>query len=175
MTWKGELLERGLDTVLQSGIVAALDVVEARWSAIDAITLPEPANYASGYRPWMLTLPSTAYPYLLTIVSQRATRNQDAYQLGFGQGSYQHQWSAFLIGQDEDEAVAIAHRYAEALVDLLQANRVVEGCIQVYHEPAIQIYAENRMHLIEGERGDLQDSQDVDYMRLIELTQTWEG
>lgn len=165
--YKAEYLERAVEALLVAGIGDALDVVEAEWAATDAVTLPEPVNWDRGYRTWMLDLPSTSYPYILTIFVNRTPgkiaglKMQDA--------EYAGAISIFVVADTEAEVAKIAHRYAQAMISILQSNQVVEGCRQRDWKPEVTILADNATHQKAGVSGDMYNAGDVDYIRLVEI------
>lgn len=168
--YEGETIERAVLTLLQANIGSALDAVEARWTGDNALTLPEPVNWSRGYRLWMLERPSTWYPYVLVSVTEWTPRGQEARWSGQNAG-YSLYINAFVVADSEDNVVALAHRYAEAIVDILQDDPEVAGRQQLNQKPSVRILADNAVHLTAGASGDLGDSDDVDYIRMIEIEQ----
>ena len=164
-----EYLERDIEALLVAGISAALDAVEAEWAATDAVTLPEPVNWDRGYRTWMLDLPSTSYPYVLTLFVQRTPNAGQAGRLKLQDVEYSGQISTFVVADTEAECSKIAHRYAQAIISILQANLVVRGCKQRDWKPAVSILADSTTHQKAGTSGDIYNPEDVDYIRLVEI------
>jgi hypothetical protein len=164
-----EYLERDIETLISANIAAALDVVEAEWSAIDPVTLPNPVNYDRGYRSWMLDLASTAYPYILTIFTERTPNAGQAGRLKMQDVEYAGTVSTFVVADTEAEVVKIAHRYAQAILAILQTDMTFRGCKQRDWKPAVKVIADNVTHLKAGASGDTYDSDDVDYIRLVEI------
>jgi len=167
-----EWLERGVEALIQSGISAALDAVQAEWAGTDALTLPEPANYDRGYRAFMLDLASTEYPYVLTMFPNRNPGKTEG--LKTQQSTYQGTVSIFVVGSTEAIADKIAKRYAQAVISVLQGTTVVQGCELSDWKPAVQILADSAVHLIAGNSGDTYKAEDVDYMRLVDITLAYE-
>ena len=174
MAYRGEDLERGIDTLLQANMAAALNTVEARWAATAPLTLPDVVNWSRGFRPEMFELPSTSYPYVVTIAIERLPDAGQAGRSGLQNVRYTSRISVFVVADTEDEVITIAHRYAEAIVDILQANQTVGGCSQVNHEPQVDIWPDLEVRLKEGNKGDMYDSDDVDFLRLTLVTVLWE-
>lgn len=168
--YEGEIVERAAQTLLQDNIGDALDVVEARWVDTDAMTLAEPANWGRGYRAFMLELPSTYYPYVLTIVERWDPEGQEG-RLAAQNAAYQLVYTAWVVADTEADAVDLAHRYGEAIVDVLQDSPEIGGRQQRNQKPALRIYADNVVHLKDGVSGDAQDADDIDYLRMVEITQ----
>jgi len=169
-SYEGETIERAAETLLQDNIGDALDAVEARWVSIDALTLAEPANWGRGYRAFMLELPSTYYPYVLTIVERFEPEGQ-AGRRSAQNAAYQLVYTAWVVADTEADVVDIAHRYGEAIVDVLQDSPEIAGRMQRNQKPAVRIYADNVVHLKAGVSGDAQSTDDVDYLRMVEITQ----
>jgi len=168
--YEGETVERAAETLLQDNLGDALDTVEVRWEEIDALTLPEPENWSRGYRAFMLELPSAYYPYILTIVERMDPQGQ-AGRLAAQNATYQLIYTAWVVADTEDEVVDLCHRYGEAIVDVLQANPEIAGRQQRDQKPAVRIFSENVVHLNDGVSGDQQNEDDVDYLRMIQITQ----
>lgn len=172
MSYQGETAERALQALLQTYLPAALDAVEARWAGITPIALPEPANWTRGYRMWMLNLPGTDYPYITTIVAQANPREQPG-RLEATDESYDFLIAAFIVADAEDEAVDVAHRYAEAIVDVLESHRVIGAEPNRFRlstdKPQVRIIADNQTHKKAGKVGDSYKAADVDYLRLAEV------
>jgi hypothetical protein len=136
----------------------------------ESATLPSPANWARGYRVGMLNLPSTDHPYILTIVVGEEPLGSQAGRVGIGDPVYEGTVSVFVVADTEAEVVLIAHRYAKAIVGILRANRSVAG-FKLRHEiPPVNIVADNERHLKAGVYGDSYDADDVDYIRLAEIS-----
>ena len=164
-----EYLERDLETLLQNNLSTALDTVEAEWAGTDPVTLTDPANWDRGYRAWMLDLPSTSYPYILTIIVQRTPDPSHAGRLKQQAVEYAGTISAFIVADTEAEAVKFAHRYAQAICSVLQSQLVIQGCKQRDWKPAVSILSDNSVHLKAGASGDTYTTDDVDNMRLVEV------
>lgn len=168
MSYRSEDLERGIETLLQANISSALTMVAARWAAIDPVTLPEPAGWSRGYRSWILDLPSTSFPYFVIMVGRRAPNasraGQKIQEIGVSVDLV-----IFVVANDEGDANTIAHRYIEAVIDIVQANQVVAGHKLRNFEPETNIVPDNTEHLKAGTSGDFETAADVDYMRLCEI------
>jgi len=169
-SYEGETIERAAQTLLQDNLGDALDDVEARWVDIDVMTLPEPVNWGRGYRTFMLELASTYYPYVLTIVERFEPQGQEGRRTAQN-AAYQLIYTAWVVADTEADVVDLAHRYGEAIVDVLQANPEIAGRQQRNQKPAVRIYTDNVVHLKNGVSGDSQDSADTDYLRMVEITQ----
>jgi hypothetical protein len=173
VSYEGETVERAIDKLIQHNIDAALSAVEARWTDDDALPIARPRSYSRGYRAFMADLPSSSMPYVVTIVSQAQPQGGSG-RLDAQDVLYPFSINAWCVGADEDAAVTVAHRYAEAVVDILEANRVIfadpsrgAGYRQTTDVPQVEIYADNEAHLVDGYKGDIQNSDDVDYLRLV--------
>jgi len=166
VSYDGETAERAIQSLIESSIDAALTVVEARWAGSKALSITRPVTYSRGYRTFMVDLPSSSMPYVVTIVAQ-AQPQGGAGRLDAQDVHYPFSVNVWCVGGTEDEAVTVAHRYAEALCDILGANRVISGYRQATDKPQVEIYSDNEQHLIEGYKGDAQNSDDVDFLRLV--------
>ena len=152
MAYRNEDLERAIDTRLQAALSAALDVVEARWSAVEAQALTDPVAYYRGFRTLLLDTPSSSFPIVITWAHQRTpqggvkSRMQDVR----AQVSIQ----AWIVGHTEAIVNAVAHRYAEAIIDILQEQKVVGTWTQLNFEPEVE-QTQSIIHLRAGTSGDL--------------------
>jgi hypothetical protein len=174
--YEGELIERGVETLLQGGMESALAAVEARWSTAGyPLSIPRPANWCRGYRADMLERPSTDYPFVVTIVSERNPESGQAGRWGPEDVTHSLLIGVFVVAESEDLATSIAHRYAEAVVDILQGQRSIEGYEQRHREPAVSLLADNEKHLTAGGYGDSYDTADTDYIRYVEISQGLKG
>ena len=178
MSYEGETVERALEALVQGGIDGELAAVEGRWTGDDALSIVRPRSYSRGYRAFMAELPSSQMPYIVTIVSQALPQGGSG-RLDTQDVHYPFTINVWCVGADEDTAVTVAHRYAEAIVDLLEAHRVVfadppqgTGYRQTTDVPQVRIYADNEVHLVEGYKGDVHKSDDVDYLRLVVVSGT---
>jgi len=173
MAYRGEDLERAVETLLQAQIGAALTAAATRWAAIDPVTLDEPQTWHRGYQDLILEFPSTSYPY---VVIQAPLRRPVEGKGGLGEQPVKHDLaiSIFVLGDTPAEANTVAHRYAEAVVAVLQANQVVSGFTQQNYEPKAEIVAGNITHQKAGTSGDMYNEDDIDYMRYVHITQTME-
>jgi hypothetical protein len=171
VSYEGETVERAIDDLIQAEIDDALTTVEARWTGDDALTITRPQMYSRGYRAFMAEMPSSSMPYVVTIVSQ-AQPQGGAGRFDVQDVHYPFSINVFCVGSTEAIAVDTAHRYAEAIVDILEANRVISGYRQTTDIPSVEIFADNEVHLVDGYKGDIQNSDDVDYLRLVVVSGT---
>jgi len=162
--YEGEKLERGIETVLQNNIAAALVAVAARWEDIADVTLPSVASWTCGYRSWILDLASSNFPYIVTIVNGQNPVGR--VEFGAQDVIAQSSISIFITAATEANANTIIHRYIEAVIDILQANQVIEGHKLRHYEPKRRIIADSTKHLVNAPKGDYEKASDVDYMRL---------
>jgi len=175
MTYDGEELERALVSLFEDGLGAALETVAARKSEDTGIELTEPVYYWRGYRGWMLDLPSTSFPILLGMALQREPTDGRFDQGGMQEVAWAAMITIFVIGSTEQEAVTKAHRYAEAICEVLYDNPEIYGYSRVDYEPAVRILADNEKHMTAGTTGSQLSDDDYDYVRMVEVTQTLEG
>ncbi len=171
MSYEGETVERAIESLIQNNIDAALTTVEARWTGDDALSITRPQKYSRGYRAFMADLPSSSMPYVVTILSQAQPQGGSG-RLDVQDVHYPFSINVWCVGSPEDEAVTVAHRYAEALCDILEANRVISGYRQTTDMASVEIYADNEVHLVEGYKGDFQNVDHVDYLRLVVVSGT---
>jgi len=175
MTYDGEELERALVSLFEDGLSDALATVAARKSVDTDIELAAPVHYWRGYRGWMLDLPSTDFPILLGMALQRQPDETKPDQGGFQAVTWAAMITVFVSGDTEEEAVTKAHRYAEAICEVLYDNPEIYGYSRREYEPAVRILADNEKHMTAGTTGSQLSDDDYDYIRMVEVTQTVEG
>jgi hypothetical protein len=142
-TFDNERVARALLTVLESELPDALDAVEALWVTEGVpVTLPDPVEYAFGHMPTVLERASSELPVVAVISANREPRDGAAW--GYQDEGITLYVDFFIVGSDETTCNAIANRYAQALVTVLQDNRVVEGYKQADWKPAINLSEASR-------------------------------
>lgn len=171
MRFDGERILDALDALLRAGMNAALDVVEGRWTS-DPYTLPNPVTYHKGFTMMLVEEPSTAFPYIVTMVPQEQPSQQGVTHVGKVQ--YTAVIQAWVIADTEAEVKRLVYRYAEAICDVLQSQKVIAGYVQASPLPRVQA-SESARHLKEGTTGDFTEADDVDYLRMVELEIALEG
>ena len=164
---ENETLARAIKTVLDDELPAALDAVEAEWAAIQAITLSNPVTTFIGHKPTILDEPSTSFPFVAVIVPNREP--MEGSEWGFQDVAYDALIDYFVIAADESTVNLAALRYAQAIVNVLQAHSVISGYAQRNYEPPLVISEASR-HLVGGTTGDAFATDDVDYIQMGRIT-----
>ena len=165
---ENEALARAVKTLLESDLPSALDTVETRWAATQAITLPDPVNVFIGHKPTVLELPSTSFPFVAVIVPNREPDKGGEW--GFQECAYNILIDYFVIAADEATVNLIVIRYAEAIVDVLQTQSIIGGRSQQNYEPLLTLSEAATRHLIGGTTGDAFKDEDVDYIQMGRIT-----
>jgi len=172
MPYRNEDLERAIDARLQGAMAAALLAVVARWAEIDDVALTEPVSWYRGYRSLLLETPSSSFPIVWTWAHQRAPVGGVKSRMQGVRAEVAIQvWLA-----EDTEAIAntVGHRYTEAIIDILQAQKVIGGWSQVNFEPAAE-QTQSIVHLRAGSTGDYENANDIDYIRMVEVTVIFES
>lgn len=76
---------------------------------------------------------------------------------------------AWIVGHTEAIVNAVAHRYAEAIIDILQEQKVVGTWTQLNFEPEVE-QTQSIIHLRAGTSGDYENANDIDYLRMVEVS-----
>jgi hypothetical protein len=176
MAYDNELVLKAVETYIEAGIEDALADVEAGWvTAGDPVSLPVPVTYFEGYKPTFLEMESAEFPLLAVLALERRPESGGAQKAQWG---FQEQVIScvvnFVVVADDEEAVnKIAHRYAQAVVDLMQAQKVFAGYGQVDYEPAVTLSPASR-HPKTSEASMMEDAQ-VDFIMAGAIETTMEG
>lgn len=125
-----ERLENAVLAVLKSELSAALDTIEARWTA-DPLTLPDVVTYGDpGLNPNAIEQSYDYYPYVDVFAGERNPSDQP----GARSDQYAMQLQtvdaivSFVVVEDDVATInKLAKRYAEAIDLVLQNNPVFEA------------------------------------------------
>lgn len=173
MAYDGERIIKAIQTLINANVSDELDAVEVLWSE-DQIALDDPVDVALGYKPTILELPSTGYPIVSIFGYQRNPRDAQAGRIGTEDVTHDVRIEFAVVADDETTAAKISHRYAEALIRVLQSQRIFDGYAQDHHEPTVTLAAITR-HSSGGTTGDMFSTTDVDYIRLGEIALSLTG
>jgi hypothetical protein len=174
MAYDSERILKAVKALLQTNLPDELDAVEALWQATDPVTLPEPVTWFEGHKPTVLELPSTSFPFVAVLVPNRTSEEGQAGRWGYEEVLHEAAIHYFVVAATEEIVGKIAHRYAEAIVRVLQAQKVIAQYGQRHYEPAVSLSVASR-HTIGGTTGDAFDESEVDYIRMGEVATTLEG
>lgn len=164
---ENEALARAVKGYLEDELSAALDAVEAEWAATEAVTLADPVTYFVGHKPTVLEEPSTSFPFVAIIAPSREP--MEGAEWGFQKVAHDVLIDYFVVASDEATVNLAVLRYAQAIVDVLQAHSVIGGYTQEDYEPPLTL-SEATRHLTGGETGDAFDTDDVDYIQMGRIT-----
>jgi len=132
--------------------------------AIEAVTLPDPVSYFIGHKPTVLEEPSTSFPFISVIVPNRAP--VEGSEWSFQKVAYDVLIDYFVVAADEATVNLITMRYAQAIVNMLQAHSIIGGYAQEDYEPAVELTFTASRQLTGGETGDAFNASDVDYIQM---------
>jgi len=180
MAYTSEDLRAALKVRLVDNISAALDDVEAIYAATDPIALAEPVTWHEGHNPGVLLMESTEFPFVAVLVG---SRRPDRSVKGRAQWGYQEfepvAWVDYFVVADELATVnKIVHRYARAIVAILQGERYISGCDfykQVDFEPEVNISEASRHPKIAKANMLVDTEADIDYIQAGRVVVPFEG
>lgn len=161
MALNNERLARAIQTLITTGLPAALDAVEALWTGATAVVLANPASVFLGHKPTLLEMPSTAFPIICIITPNREPQAARAW--GYQEQTVTVYLDYFVVAEDEATVNLRTWRYAEALVTLMQANRVVGGLDQTDYEPQV-LFSEASRHGKTSD-ADMFETAQVDFIQ----------
>jgi len=174
VAYDAERILRAIQTLLQDELAGALDAVEALWMGIEPIALADPTAIDLGYKPVILELPSSSYPIISIFGMERSPETAQAGQWKTVELRYSVRLEYVVAGGDAATASLASHRYAEAIVSVLQSQRDFEGYSQMFWEPTVRLTEVGR-HPVNGMTGDMFDDAEVDYIRLGAIDLVLEG
>ena len=145
MAYDNERVASAIKAYLVTNLPAKLAAVQVSWAATDPVTLPAVVTWFLGYKPTLLEMDASAFPFLSVMAPAREAR-EDKAQWGY-QGNLVHAFVDFAVpAADEATANKIAHRYAEAIIQALQAQASFEEYYQVNYEPPVSMISFTRHH-----------------------------
>lgn len=162
MAYDNEKVRSSLGTRLEANLPGQLDVVEAEWAASDPLTLPDPVTWYEGHKPTILELESAAFPFVAILVPARVPQDRPS-RWGYQEQELTAFVDFFVVAADEATVNKLVHRYTQAIVLELQAERVIEGYQQVNHEPEVKISEASRHK--KTANSDLFNDDDVDFIQ----------
>jgi hypothetical protein len=173
MAYDSEHVQVELLARFRADLPAALQVVEAEWAGSDPVALPEPVTFFSGYKPTVLELDADAFPFVAVIVPLRDPQAEPS-RWGYQELALTAYVDLFVVAEDEAAVNKVMHRYVQAAVAVLQAERTVYGYQQADHEPAVEIRDCIRIAR-EADNADLFDPEDVYFVQFARITVLLEG
>jgi hypothetical protein len=143
MGYDAERVGKALKERLESELPDALETVEAAWAGSDPVTLPEPATWFRGHKPTVLELESSSFPFVAVIVAETEPKSAPS-RWGYQEEELPVFVDYFVVADDEATVNKRVHRYAEALLTVLQEERVVEGYQQRDYRPRVRLSEASR-------------------------------
>ncbi len=173
MAYDDERIAVALLALLEAGLADSLVTVQATWTANgDTVTLPVPVTWFSGHKPTVLGLPSSSFPFVAVIAPARTPIPQPI-RWGMQSSDIRVFIEYFVVAEDETTVNKIAHRYAEAIVPVLQAGRIVARYTQVNYEPEVVLSFATR-HTQEANANAFKEA-DVDFIQMGRITVDFKG
>ncbi len=171
MAYDAERTGSALKTRLEAELGDALDAVETLWAS-DPVTLPEPETWFFGHKPTVLEMESAEFPFLAIVVGGR-TPEERPLRWGYQERVITIYVDYFVVADDETTVNKRAQRYGEAICQVLQEERIINGYEQQDYEPQVQISEASR-HGKEKEADFFKDA-DVDFIQGGRVIGLFEG
>jgi len=169
MAYENELIMKAIANLIDTELVDALDDVESYWQdRDDSLALPGPINVHEGYKQTVLEMPSTDFPFISVLVPNRDPVRGEASRWGQEDVVVTAGLHIFVIADDETIVSKLAHRYAQALVNVFQTHPEIAGHSQRHYEPSVHVGVTER-HAKSGVEGDLFDPDKTDFIRIVEI------
>jgi len=162
MAYDSEKVGKALKAQLQAELPDTLDAVEAEWAGEDPVTLPDPVTWFEGHKPTVLELESAAFPFVAVLVPERAPQARPS-RWGYQEQDITVFVDFFVVAGDETTVNKRAHRYARAICQVLQAERLLEGYQQSDYEPQVRLSEASRH--ARAVNADMFDDAEVDFIQ----------
>jgi len=172
MPFDNERVARAVLAYLQTELGDALEDVATAWAGTDPLTLPEPVTWHYGHKPEVIALPSTSFPFVAVIPTNRNPLRRK-YAWGFQDQAITVYVDWFVVAADETTADKLCSRYAEAVLAVLQQQRAFGGYDQVDYEPRVDLSEASR-HPVTVD-ADMFESDQVDFIKLGRITLIFGG
>lgn len=148
--YKGEVIVKALQAILQDNLPDALDAVETEWDDPDPLALPDVVTWLLGHSPTVLERPQADFPLVACLVPIREPKEKSS-QWGFGKSRYTLYVDCFVVAATEPDVNRLCWRFCEAIVSVTQNNEeLAAGIIQQDYEPVVTLseamrqYEDNR-------------------------------
>lgn len=171
MAYDAEATGNALQTLLEAELGAALDAVEASWAS-DPVTLPDPETWFFGHKPTVLEMESSEFPFVAVLVADRAPQERPM-RWGYQESVITAYVDYFVVADDEATVNKRTHRYAQAICQVLQAERIINGYAQQDYEPEVRLSEASR-HGKEKEADFFKDAE-IDFIQAGRVTVLLEG
>lgn len=171
-----ERVEKAVYALLVAELAAALDVVEATWTAeSDPLSLGDVVTWLRGYSPTVMEREKAEFP-IITVWSNRQEGltgvQERTSQWGHQQARYPVLINWFVAADTEAECNTMSKRFGEAIQAVLDAHeRIAAGLMNRSYAPEIELSLVTRELPEVG--GTL--SGDVFYTQMGQLTVIIEG
>jgi hypothetical protein len=174
MAYDNERIARALLAHLQANLGGTLDAVEALWLTTDALTLPDPVTWFMGYKPTLLELPVTAFPFVATLAPEREPVSLVKPTWGYQSQSVRTFVDFCVSAYDEATANKMGWRYSEAIIAALKLSSAFVGYRQVSYEPQARMISFTR-HMVAPDNADAFNAEDVYYTYVGSVSVELEG
>jgi len=172
MAYKAEWIRNAIKTRLEDNFAAALDTIEAEWADTDPVTLPDVETWFLGHKPTVLELESSEFPFVAIIIADRVPKTEPI-RWGYQEQVITAYVDYFVVAADETTVNKIAHRYAEAIITILQGENVIEGFTQQNYEAEVALSEASRH--AKHKEADMFAEADVDFIKMGRVTILLEG
>lgn len=172
MAYDAEHVGKALLARLQAALPDALDTVEAEWAGSDPVTLPDPVTWFEGHKPTVLEMESDEFPFVATVVALRTPKERPS-RWGYQERTITAFVDYFVVAGDEETVNKRTHRYAQAIVAVLQGERVLYGYQQQDYEPEVKLSEASRH--AKTTSADMFIETNVDFIQAGRVTVMMEG
>jgi hypothetical protein len=173
MSYDAERVGAALKTRLEDELPDALDAVEALWADSDPVTLPDPVTWFEGHKPTVLEMESSEFPFVAVIAAE-ATPQERPSRWGYQEEMLMGFVDYFVVAADEATVNKITHRYAEAILSVLQEERFIyEGYGQQDYRPRVRLSEASRH--AKTANADMFKDADVDFIQMGRVEVVLEG
>jgi len=172
MSYDAERVGKALKERLESELGDALDTVEAAWAGDDPVTLPDPVTWFLGHKPTVVEMESSEFPFLGVIVADTSPKGRPS-RWGYQEETLTVFVDYFVVADDETTVNKRAHRYAEAILAVLQEERYIEEYMQQDYRPRVRLSEASRH--AKTENADMFSADDVDYIQMGRVEVGFDG
>lgn len=145
MSYKGEIVAKAVDTLLQDSLAAAIAAIEAEWSA-DPIELNDIGTWHMGYRPVTLEQTKDQFP-IITIMIGSSVPTGTADQFVLATSLYDVFINVDVVGSSDEvedmEAEEVVtkklFRYVQAIINVLESNSQIADDVALQLLPSVEI------------------------------------
>lgn len=172
MSYDAERVALDLYTLLQDSLGTALDAVEGLWVGSDPLALPEPVTWHWGHKPDVVDMVSAQFPFVSVMVAATAPVAAGS-RWGYQEETVTLYVDYFCAAGDAETVDKLVHRYAEAILSVLQDQATLGGYTQLDWRPAVEL-SEAMRHAATTD-SDIWQTDQTDYLKMGRVTVRVQG